>query len=67
MEDRNVNCDDPNCPCREHRRRVRPRECSLTKPLYMVIPPEGTHISCPVHGQHFIIGPPAVWMSSACR
>jgi hypothetical protein len=31
--------------------------CILNKPLYMVIPPEGVHLSCPCHsGGHHIYG-----------
>jgi hypothetical protein len=33
-------------------------QCTLTKPLLMVIPPGGTYITCPVHGSHFIQGGP---------
>jgi hypothetical protein len=54
-------CDDPDCPCHEFRRRRRERNvpervCSLGQPLWMVIPPEGAHISCPAHGKHFVPG-----------
>lgn len=51
-------CGDPSCPCHSYRRRPTypGQECSLGKPLWMVIPPQGIHISCPVHGKHFIPG-----------
>jgi hypothetical protein len=33
-------------------------ECTLNKPLWMVIPPEGAHLSCPIHPNgHHIYGP----------
>lgn len=33
-------------------------QCSLNQPLSMVIPPEGVHLSCPVHYHgHHIYGP----------
>jgi hypothetical protein len=36
-------------------------ECTAHKPLLMVVPPEGAHISCPVHPEgHHISGPPQV-------
>lgn len=53
-------CDDPRCPCHQfHKQRIDKYpilECILGKPLLMVIPPEGVHLSCPVHGKHFLAG-----------
>lgn len=49
-------CDDPNCGCHRRRRRERDKGCVLGKPILMVIPPTGTHITCPVHGKHWIEG-----------
>lgn len=57
-------CGDPQCPCHRFRKHLPergPNICTLGKPLWMVIPPEGIHIQCPVHGQHFIPGSPFVW------
>jgi hypothetical protein len=39
-------------------------ECTLGKPLWMVIPPEGVHLDCPAHPEgHHIFGSPT-WMSN---
>ncbi len=58
-------CFPSPCPhCPPHRRYPRPPllECSLRKPLWMVIPPGGVHIPCPVHpGGHHIFGPQVTW------
>lgn len=33
-------------------------QCVLNKPLMMLIPPQGVHLSCPVHpGGHHVFGP----------
>ncbi len=61
-------CSDPNCGCHAHRKRIEAIKranpfqdtCTQFKPLQMVIPPEGVHISCPVHGGHFVTGPSQV-------
>ena len=46
----------PWCPPKD-RRPWRGTECILNKPLWMVIPPEGVHLSCPVHpGGHHVFG-----------
>jgi hypothetical protein len=38
--------------------------CVLNKPLFMVIPPEGVHLNCPVHPEgHHVHGPRVTWMS----
>lgn len=47
-------CADPNCECKNFKEPN--TDCSLNKPQYMVVPSEGLHISCPVHGKHFVIG-----------
>ena len=31
-------------------------QCTLNKPLLMVIPPDGCDICCPIHGKHRIFG-----------
>ncbi len=54
-----MSCADPHCPCRQFEKRPeRPGipglQCSLNEPLAMVIPYPGVHITCPVHGQHWI-------------
>ena len=51
-------CDDPKCPCKRFRKLpLDPLgQCILNKPLWMVIPPDGFHLPCPIHGKHFIIG-----------
>lgn len=55
-------CDGHNCPCREFRKRRKfVGQCSLSQPLWMVIPPQGVHLPCPVHGKHFIPGGGLVW------
>lgn len=41
------------------------RDCTANKPLLMVIPPEGTTITCPIHPQgHFIQGT-AIYLSDS--
>ena len=50
----------PWCPPRPPRLPL--AECSLHKPLWMVIPPGGVHISCPVHPNgHHIFGSQVTW------
>ena len=60
-------CPHPGCPSNEEPW-VDPWEasqCTLVKPLWMVIPPEGTHISCPVHPEgHHIYGSGITWMEN---
>lgn len=51
-----MNCTDPHCPCRQPAVPNPGAQCSLNQALCLYIPPEGTHISCPVHGQHFLQG-----------
>jgi hypothetical protein len=51
----------PRCPyCPPTAPEIDPydgRECTLNKPLWMVIPPGGIHLSCPVHPEgHHIYG-----------
>jgi hypothetical protein len=51
----------PRCPyCPPTEPEIDPydgRECSLNKPLWMVIPAEGIHLHCPVHPEgHHIYG-----------
>ncbi len=37
-------------------------QCVLNKPLMIVIPPEGMHLSCPVHPEgHHVFGTGVVW------
>src|SRR5208282_5424767 len=41
----------------------RESQCVLNKPLWMVIPPGGVHLSCPVHPEgHHVFGPGVTWM-----
>lgn len=41
----------------------RESQCTLNKPLWMVIPPGGVHLECPVHPEgHHVFGSPTVWM-----
>lgn len=41
-------------------------QCVLNKPLFMVIPPEGAHLTCPVHPDgHHVFGSGITWMSQA--
>lgn len=43
-------CEHPPDPFRDS-------QCVLNKPLHMVIPPQGAHLSCPVHPDgHHIFG-----------
>jgi hypothetical protein len=52
------------CPeCGEQKRTPMPHlECTLNKPLWIVIPPGGhIHINCPIHGSHRINGPMVTW------
>lgn len=37
----------------EHNRRPDPR-CTCHAPLFLYVPPEGTYITCPVHGKRFV-------------
>lgn len=56
-------CHDPFCPCHKYPRSLpdSPSQlCALLKPLFMVIPPGGMHLDCPVHGSHFIASS-AIW------
>lgn len=32
-------------------------QCTMNKPLLLVIPPGGIHVACPIHGSHFLVGP----------
>lgn len=37
-------------------------QCTALKPIWMVIPPEGITIPCPVHPKgHFLKGPSVSW------
>ena len=48
---------DPNCPGCNKPYKPPIEQCSLNKPLWMVIPPEGVHLSCPIHPQgHHVFG-----------
>ena len=53
----------PDCPdCRKPRRPAPYPGCSLNEPLWMVIPPGGAHLSCPVHPEgHHIFGSQITW------
>jgi hypothetical protein len=58
------------CPfCKPGRKRPDPwreSQCTLNKPLWMVIPPGGVHLSCPVHPEgHHVFGPQVTWMGPA--
>ena len=61
---RTPRCPHPNCPANDEPY-IDPWEasqCTLNKPLFMVIPPGGVHLSCPVHpGGHHIDGPGITW------
>ena len=61
---RKPRCPHPNCPSNKEPW-IDPWEgsqCTLNKPIWMVIPPEGVHISCPVHPEgHHIYGSPVTW------
>lgn len=63
-------CPHPNCPANKEPW-IDPWEasqCTLNKPLWMVIPPEGVHIPCPVHPEgHHIYGSPVTWMETPMR
>lgn len=70
---KNPYCPDCNprnhCPyCDPNRPKFDPwreSQCVLNKPLMMVIPPGGVHLSCPVHSDgHHIFGPSVTWMES---
>ena len=51
---------DPNFKPRDPWRGA---QCVLNKPLFMVIPPEGVHLECPVHPErHHVFGPGITWM-----
>jgi hypothetical protein len=56
---------DPNFKPRDP---WRESQCVLNKPLWMVIPPEGVHLECPVHPEgHHVFGSPATFMHSKPR
>jgi hypothetical protein len=63
---RTPRCPYPNCPANEEPY-IDPWEaaqCTLNKPLWIVIPPEGIHLSCPVHPEgHHIYGHGITWMN----
>jgi hypothetical protein len=45
------------CGCPKPWRIPKHPQCVLNKPLYMVIPPEGIHLSCPAHSEgHHVFG-----------
>jgi hypothetical protein len=54
-----------NCPFCKPAQRPDPwrdAQCTLNKPLWMVIPPEGVHLSCPVHPEgHHVFGSSVTW------
>src|SRR5271157_2470442 len=53
---------DPNYKPRDPFRESR---CVLNQPLFMVIPPGGVHLSCPIHPEgHHVFGPEISWMES---
>ena len=50
-------CPFPGCPENDRPDPQDTRDCTLNKPLWLVIPPEGIHLSCPVHPEgHHIYG-----------
>jgi hypothetical protein len=56
---RQPRCPFPGCPANDepYEDPRDTRECTLNKPLWMVIPAEGIHLSCPVHPEgHHIYG-----------
>jgi hypothetical protein len=58
---RTPRCPHPNCPSNQEpwTDPWEAAQCTLNKPIWMVIPPEGVHISCPVHPEgHHIYGSP---------
>jgi hypothetical protein len=67
---RHKRCPHPNCPHnkRPYEDEIDPwkeAQCTLRKPLWMVIPPEGVHLDCPVHPEgHHVYGPRVIWMES---
>ena len=70
LKQRKPRCPHPNCPSNQEPW-IDPWEesqCTLTKPLWMVIPPEGVHISCPVHSEgHHIPGNGIMWDETPMR
>lgn len=38
------------------------QQCPLNKPLMICIPPEGMHISCPIHPKGHYLQGQRVWM-----
>jgi len=67
---RTPRCPHPNCPANDEPW-IDPWEasqCTLNKPLFMVIPPGGVHLSCPVHPEgHHIYGPDITWEETPMR
>jgi hypothetical protein len=54
---RQPRCPFPGCPENDRPEPLDTRECTLNKPLWMVIPAEGIHLACPVHPEgHHIYG-----------
>lgn len=56
-----------DCPfCKPNRKPFDPyreSQCTLNKPLFMVIPPGGVHLECPVHPEgHHVFGPQVTFM-----
>ena len=56
----------PFCdPDSKRRDPFRESQCVLNKPLFMVIPPGGVHLDCPVHPEgHHVFGPSITWLES---
>ena len=55
------------CPfCKPDRKPFDPfreSQCVLNKPLFMVIPPGGVHLECPIHPEgHHVFGPQVTFM-----
>ncbi len=43
-------------------------QCVLNKPLWMVIPPGGIHLDCPVHPDgHHVFGPEITYSMAFCE
>jgi len=62
---RKPRCPYPDCPVNKEPDPWEESQCVLNKPLFMVIPPEDVHLSCPVHpAGHHIHGSGISWMEN---
>ena len=62
-KNRKRKCPHPNCPVPERPGPWEFSQCTLNKPIWIVIPPGGhIHLDCPVHPEgHIIYGPDIRW------